>query len=605
MQPRDDGVQCTTDVCSLPDSRGVPVHETATAGTECDDGQVCTVLDVCNGTGTGDAACSGTDYDSYEHPCTTVADCPTPGTECSEDKCICKEDVDIFFVVTPGDKPNPNCFDYDVEDPDKITVTVMTGPSAQPVNGGQFWVLYDPTCLDFDDISAASPYTMLVETIDEEAGTIFYMVGIELGIGDGATTGVPLATLTFYMVDECVECNLDFWGENPVNMYLVSGGEDPGQPITVNPIPSKDLYENGELTIDVPDGDEINVDCNSNTATFTWDPPTADDTCFDAEIFCEAERMNQYGEVVSATEYIQGGGLFPIGTATFCCWATSFCGKTAGYEPKIGGDIEEGCWTVTVNDETTLEVTIELSPTATSKPADGIERCIKFEVFFNSIEEPLVFDEDVIFGGEFGLIGHFKDHIKVPAFGNIDCISARDQLHTLRSCSRIECLDTGVAVADFKGDPFFGGHWLIGGNLDGFKKDNPLSSHDVIDVLDFGMFVVEWLHEYTDGDTPCGTDGPHADINGDGIVDTLDLAYLNMNFLESSKDCLDDCGEGGAAAGYVGRVEVSLQELREMGLSELSVADLNHDGLLNLDDMAAFMEGKVPSRKVPVRGGVR
>ena len=603
VAPRDDGVQCTTDVCSIPPDRGVPVHDPSPADTDCDDGQLCTIEDVCDGVGTGDSACSGTDYDSLMHPCTTVADCPVPGTECAEGLCICKEDVDIYIDFEPGTKLNPNCFDVG----DKITATVMMGPSAQPVNGAQFWVYWDPTCIDFDDIAPVDPYEfVLAEIVDEDAGSLFYAIGIGLGIGDGPYGNAALATLTFDMVGECAECNLEFGGENPMNIYLVSGGEDPGQPITVNPLKSKSIYENGDLTINVPDSEEVNVDCNASTAEVTWpkDKIVAEDTCYDAFYDCAGYRMDQWGAVHDASEYLNGGGVFPIGTATFCCWAWSFCGHTAGYEPKVGGDIQEGCWTVQVNDETTFDVTIELSPSASSKPADGITRCIKFEVFFNTIQEPMVFQEDVLFGGEFGLVGHFKDTIKIAGHGNIECISARDQLHTLRSCSRVDCLDTGVAVADFKGDPFFGGHWLISGNLDGFKKDNPLSSHDVIDILDFGMFVVEYLVDYGTGDTPCKTDGPHADINGDGVVDLLDFAFLNMNFLLSSKDCLADCGDG-AAAGVVGRTEVSLQELREMGMSELSVADLNNDGLVNMADMTAFMEGKVPSKKAPSRGGVR
>jgi hypothetical protein len=604
IAPRDDGVQCTTDVCSLGGSAGVPVHDPETAGTPCDDGQLCTVDDECDGVGTGDTACSGTPYDSLMIPCTTIADCPVPGTECSDGYCICKEDVDIYIEFSGGSKPNPNCFELE----EKVSATIMMGPSAQPVNGAQFWLFWDPTCIAFDDIAPADPYEfVLAEVIDEAAGSLFMAIGIGLGVGDGPYGNAPLATVTFDFVGECAACNLEFGGENPMNMYLVSGGEDPGQPITVNPIKSKTIKENGDLTIWIPDGGEYNIPCHGSAVEVTWEKSDigAADTCYDAFYDCAAYRMDQWGMVHDASEYINSGGVFPIGTATFCCWAWSECGHTAGYEPKVGGDIQEGCWTVQVNDETTLDVTIEVSPSATSKPADGITRCIKFEVFFNTVQEPLVFQEDVMFGGEFGLVGHFKDSIKIPGHGNIECISARDQLHTLRSCARVDILDTGACVADFKGDPFFGGHWLVSGNLDGFKKDNPLSSHDVIDILDFGMFVVEYLVDYGTGDTPCKTDGPHADINGDGVVDMLDFAFIDMNFLASSKDCLDECGEGAAAGGILGRTEVSLQELRQMGLSELAVADLNNDGVLSTADMTAFMEGKVPSKKAPTRGGVR
>ena len=41
----------------------------------------------------------------------------------------------------------------------------------------------------------------------------------------------------------------------------------------------------------------------------------------------------------------------------------------------------------------------------------------------------------------------------------------------------------------------------------------------------------------------------------------------------------------------------SIERLRQMGLGDLSVADLNHDGVLNVDDMSAFLAGQTPARK--------
>ncbi len=106
--------------------------------------------------------------------------------------------------------------------------------------------------------------------------------------------------------------------------------------------------------------------------------------------------------------------------------------------------------------------------------------------------------------------------------------------------------------------------------------------------------------------SPCAEkhDGPHADINGDGIVDAADFAFVRMNFMDSSKDC---CCPG-STAGVAGRTEVSVRELRQMGMSDLTVADLNGDGLVNMDDycvghrLSAFLGGQVPSRKAPSRG---
>ena len=189
-------------------------------------------------------------------------------------------------------------------------------------------------------------------------------------------------------------------------------------------------------------------------------------------------------------------------------------------------------------------------------------------------------------------IGHLIEHVKRPEGGPYSCITARDQLHSLRSCVWAECAN-GVYTAVFTGDPASGGNRLITGNLDGYKKENPEASHDVVDILDFGHLVAG-LDALSDPHTPCGTMGPHADINGDGEVDGLDFSKIAMNFLLSSAPC---CGGGTTAGITVGRTEVSVRELRQMGLGELAVGDLNNDGWLDLDDMAAFKAGARPGKK--------
>jgi hypothetical protein len=282
------------------------------------------------------------------------------------------------------------------------------------------------------------------------------------------------------------------------------------------------------------------------------------------------------------------GGLFPIGDATFCCNAANKCGETA-----------RGCWTVTVNDQTTLDVDLQLSPTMAGHPGDdSLTRCIKFEMYPNSLTAPLVFQEDVDFGGLWDLVGKSQTSVKITGAGQWNCITARDQLHTLRACYIFQdgdCDADGVLHATFKGDPFFGGNWLLGGNLDGFKKESATASLDVIDITDFGMFVADYPNDYGHGNTPCKTDGPHADINGDGLVDLFDFTFISMNFLESSKDCC-----GGATAARPGRTSISVRELRADGQADLAKADLNHDGLVNMDDISLFLNGQTPT-KGPVR----
>jgi hypothetical protein len=299
-----------------------------------------------------------------------------------------------------------------------------------------------------------------------------------------------------------------------------------------------------------------------------------------------------------------GGGELPIGASSFCCTATS--------DADCPSEVTQ-CWTVNVNDETSLDITVGLSPTSQSKPGDNLTRCIKFTLFSNCIQEPLVFEDNVSFGGLFDFIGKSTGKIKIPGSGQWDCITAQDQLHTLRACytfnNNFDCVN-GQLHAAFSGDPRLGGNWLIGGNLDGWKKDDPNAnpSLDTIDILDFGTFVYQYGATYDsngdgipDGNTPCGTAGPNADINGDGTVDLDDYAFISSNFLVNSKQCC--CGPQAASA--IAVTEISVAQLRALGLTDLISADLNRDGLLNLADMAAFDQGVRPTPKAPAKGGAR
>ncbi len=357
-----------------------------------------------------------------------------------------------------------------------------------------------------------------------------------------------------------------------MNTYLVNID---GQMVAdVEPRCSKDIIENDVLWLEVPEDMKVNVDCDASTAMVFWDAPTAGSNCYDVDLDC----WGQHESGLDMTALAMGGGEHPQGVTTYTCVATSM----------VCGDSIDDSWTVTVNDLTALDVEIQLSPII----AGDLLRCIKFELFSDCVQSPLVFNTDIFFGGLFDHVGHFTDLIKIPGKGQWKCITARDQLHTLRACAWLECVD-GVYYAVFKGDPFFGGNWLIGGNLDGFKKDLVGPSHDVIDIFDFGMFVSQWGRQ-VNPNTPCKTDGPHADINGDGIVDALDFTFIMMNFLDYSKDC---CCPDSTAGTTVGRTEVSVRELREMGLGELAVGDLNRDGLLNMDDIEAFQAGGLQLKK--------
>ena len=621
----DDGNECTDDACSIPPDHGVVVNAPVPDYTDCEvPWNQCWKQECMSG------VCEAP-VDINTWPCAADGDCflaenPSAYCDLGTNLCVCIScftDLPCYYCdgTSPNSPLNPGCdpnvpddcgygvdcllntwacradlkFDfadqcYDVDD--KVIVTVKFENSLKVVNGAQFTVNYDPDCLDFNSISpAGAPYVFeMMEVVDEAAGTIFYAVGVDPMGGSGVADTGNLAIISFDKVGVCVDCTLDFSGANPANTYLT---DDEGQMICADPFESDEITAQDELWIECPDGDDVNVDCDMVTAEVYWDEPTAGSDCGDEDdvtLVCSGTYPDMS---VVPQDVVMGGGEFPIGDSVFTCTVTSL----------LCGDTLDCTWTVTVNAETTLDVVVQLSPVIM---ADDLCRCIDFELYADCVQDPFLMEECLRFGGMWDHEGHFTEALKIPAAGQWFCITAGDQLHTLRSMAYLECVD-GVYYATFKGDPFFSGNWLVGGNLDAFKKDNPNASHDVIDILDFGQFVANYMAIVNpdtctrNPDLSCldciqFPDG-NADINGDGVVNALDFAFIQMNFLEHSKDA---CCPGSTATIPTGRTEVSLRELRAMDLSDLSVADLNGDGLLNMDDMAAFMAGDVPSK--PDRG---
>jgi hypothetical protein len=84
-----------------------------------------------------------------------------------------------------------------------------------------------------------------------------------------------------------------------------------------------------------------------------------------------------------------------------------------------------------------MDIHVQLEPPL----VDGeVERCIEFCLYGNCAELPYCFAENVVFGGQYNYIGKANGKIKVPK-GKWGCITAQDQLHSLRSCDIPDCID--------------------------------------------------------------------------------------------------------------------------------------------------------------------
>ncbi len=637
-----DGNDCTYDLCdaagscALGDQCGVPTNPNSDAGDSCDDLNGCTTADICDGAG----VCFGTDINTIPCPGGDV-DCVFPETPvgfCEEGYCVCNLNTAMTLDVLDDDC----CF----EEGDLFDLEVNMGGGSEKVVGAQFMVTWDTTCIEYQGYALGTTFPLeLYNELGEDY--LFLAIGISPFSTVGSQGPDLLATLEFKKLGGCTECEVCFTSVNPMNTLL--SNED-GEAVGIEyPIVEGGIHEGcscwiiqaGEGVLDIPDSVYINSDCMLPTAIHTWDAPTASDECdgeIDMEGLCWAvghepywkcsvthrpctpeftcdgtaegvhcdpddpDSCVPYGgtctqvqpdecvgtgegycmeEMAMPTEdlaaLVLGGGEFAQGVTTFCCTVDHSC------EQQM-----HDCWTVEVSDKNAMDVIVELSPLMWP---GQITRCIEFAFYWNCVVDPTMWQENLVFGPPYDFAGKATPVILVQK-GQYMCITAEDPLHTLRSVSEIVCDDDGMLKAAFHFDPFMGGNWLVNGNLDG--------DHN-IDILDFGVFVSQFMDSFADGNTVCGYTGPHADIDGDGTVDGSDFAHISMNFLMASKDsCCPDSAANGVMTQPI--TEISVKELREQGLGHLVVADLNGDGVLNLDDMASFLGGQATPDRVK-RGG--
>ncbi|MFQ5589775.1 MAG: hypothetical protein ACE5HE_01300 [Phycisphaerae bacterium] len=605
----DDGIQCTDDVCD--DATGGVAHNPLDGGT-CTDAEVTTCFfdfTCVNG------VCEGTDINTVD--CSDISQCPEGSSACdaATGKCVCIACTGLVINVDAGAKPDPNCFLLG----GKVDMQVAIEAGSSTITGGQFLINYDNTCLDFQSIGAcegsifdSSPY----KVVDEGAGSIFYVSLVDpfkrcsidgskcFDAADCDQSGDPqtcdlttgskgpadLACLSFVKMAGCDECQVCFDSVNPQNTILT---DDAGNAVDICEPGgcSKAVRTAGMIRVHGPDGADVNSDCGLPSADITWDMPWASDSCDGGRaVSCSGAFAHNVGEGSPPQAVIDGlvmgGGVFTQGKWFFQCTASNTC-----------GNVDQHVWTVNVSDKNALDVEVHLAPPII---AGALSRCICFDLYADCFGDPTEQCTVLDFGPPWNFRGHARDSLKI-AKDNYLCVTAIDPLHTLRSSADIQCVGNAWNAV-WKGDPELGGNWLVGGNLDYVKPDGS-NSPNTIDVLDFGKFIVEIARGaiYADGNTTCAdmANAPHGDINGDGLVDNIDFGIIQMNFLRASKNAC--CGAGAEVP--VPIAEITVKELRAMGLGELVIADLNRDGVLNMDDMTAYQQGTLPFQ--PRKRGAR
>lgn len=311
-----------------------------------------------------------------------------------------------------------------------------------------------------------------------------------------------------------------------------------------------------------PDDITVYADAGGCTAIVEITAPTAEDNC-DAE----PQVFGLRADGLALTDPYPAGDTIITWVAKDVC-----CNRT------------EQTQVITVEPFNQMLIAVELKDV--HEPV--LDRCITFDLHntvlgtSETVEAVLTFAEGLAEGPT----------VLVPC-GAYDCIQARDRLHTLtRTDTDHFGIDGTNYVVNFTDQSGAGGDddSLIGGNL---------NDDEYIDILDFGVFALQWNSNFGTGDTTCETAAPHADISGNGIVFTEDFTFIQVNFLVFSEP---NCGVAAMALGGDrhdgGPVKsITVAELYGRGMGDLAIADLTGDGILDVNDIVAFMHGQRPGQQ--------
>ncbi len=310
------------------------------------------------------------------------------------------------------------------------------------------------------------------------------------------------------------------------------------------------------------------ADAGGCTADVSWAPVTVADACDPNVVVVYGIDLDDDGNEDAATS--DPNFVFPVGSHRVEARVTDACGNSP----------TPCSFVVTVTGEHEFEVILELDG---ALAGTTIERCIDL-VLSDCVAADLELQQDVTF-----IDGVATILTTVPC-GAVGCATADDSLHTLRR--RVEVGDGLTLSGSRITADFTGARRLLQGDLFG---ELPAASRDVIDILDFGVYVTTWGQSFP-GAT-CATSFPHTDLDGSGQIDVDEFSFIQANFFEIGDFAC--CGGGGSGAlatmsDPVGYASITLPELTALGLPQLHRADLNSDGVLDMGDIAAFLNGERP-----------
>jgi hypothetical protein len=258
-------------------------------------------------------------------------------------------------------------------------------------------------------------------------------------------------------------------------------------------------------------------------------PPSVIDNCGDADL------------VITRSDAQPLGAPWACGTTIVTWSATDGCGRTA-----------QATTSVTVEPYHLLDLRLAY---AGSGYASSMGRCIDIDL--GDVEAAVA----MTFAAGVGM-----ETIQVPV-GSYGCATADDDLHSLVSTGSVVIEGTRYVLA------LAGTSALVNGDV---TDDN------LVNVADWGVIVTR-IGSMQPADVDCSTAGFHVDFNGDGAVTQADGDFIVASLLRTGAS-----GCGALTGGSADEGSMSVDQLAAIAGPDAILADLNGDGMVDLDDVSLW-----------------
>ena len=492
-------------------------------------------------TSAGTCGCGVADTDSDGDGTANCLDgCPSDPLKTSAGFCGCgtvdtdynSNGVADCLEVSPVFTVAANAAAYAAGDSIVLRVRSTTPPSV--MSGARIAANFDPTRLMLVSATpvVGGPFALEnSETIDNINGTLTYAIGV--GPSQPGMSGASdLLNLTFVVLSASTQCATNTY----VNFNSVGGfatelvSSAGAQPVIMGSIPTLRLDSIAPVLSGVIANATVPTDAGSIYGGYVAAPSvTAIDDCGGSTAVTISITLPD----ASVVTVWPSNGLFPIGTSTVTWRSIDSLGNQSSASR-----------TITVDNFQLLDAVFGFNGTSLGSSS----RQVRIKLGATTLLRTLSMT-----GASASLTG-----LQVPVAAAYACMTAKDPVHSVTDA-------VAPTIASRKYSATFA------------MKQGDSNDDDVIDVLDFGIFIAN------------RGAGKAADalsnFDADGVVGNGDFSFVSLNFLRSGESCTP----GVDAPQPLTRV--SVKALRRAGLSQLVAADLNGDGWLDVADIAAFAQG--------------